>query len=38
MSQEYTRQEVAAHRSRGDIYIVLKTKVYDVTGFIKMHP
>lgn len=38
MSKKYTRQDVAGHRSREDIYIVLKSKVYNVTRFISMHP
>ena len=30
--------EVAKHKSRNDIWMVVDAKVYDVTGFMEEHP
>eukprot|EP00245_Coleochaete_scutata_P010478 TRINITY_DN3671_c0_g2_i1.p1 TRINITY_DN3671_c0_g2~~TRINITY_DN3671_c0_g2_i1.p1 ORF type:complete len:580 (+),score=104.36 TRINITY_DN3671_c0_g2_i1:155-1741(+) len=36
---EFTREEVARHRTRGErIWVTYKDGVYDVTDFIDMHP
>ena len=36
--QEYTSADVAKHNSKGDVWIVVKGKVYDVTPYVEEHP
>ena len=36
--QEYTFADVAKHNSQGDVWIVVKGKVYDVTPYVEEHP
>ncbi|KAL4979725.1 hypothetical protein BDW66DRAFT_148068 [Aspergillus desertorum] len=35
---EYTAHQVAAHRSRGDLWLIVNGKVYDVTEYVRDHP
>ena len=37
-SPEYTRAEVALHKTPQDLWIIIDGKVYDVTNWIKHHP
>ena len=36
--QTFTRAEVAKHKTERDVWIILKNKVYDVTGYVEEHP
>ena len=36
--QEYTLADVAKHNSQGNVWIVVKGKVYDVTPYVEEHP
>ena len=36
--KEYTLAEVAQHDSQGDVWIIVKGKVYDVTPYVEEHP
>ncbi len=36
--KEFTRADVAKHSSEGDVWIVVKGKVYDVTPYVEEHP
>jgi len=36
--KEYTEEEVAKHCSKEDVWIVVKGKVYDVSGYVEEHP
>ncbi|RDW93854.1 putative cytochrome b5 reductase [Aspergillus mulundensis] len=36
--REYTTQEVAAHKTRDDLWLVVNDKVYDVTEYVRDHP
>jgi len=36
--QEYTMEQVAQHKSKESIWIVLHNKVLDVTRFLELHP
>ncbi|RMJ28549.1 Cytochrome b5 [Aspergillus sp. HF37] len=38
MSQQLTFQEVAAHNTKKDLYLVIHDKVYDVSKFVDEHP
>lgn len=38
MSKQFTREEVAKHNKAGDLWIVVDSKVYDVSRFADMHP
>lgn len=38
MSQQFTRQEVEAHNSRQDAFVIIDNVVYDVTPFLEDHP
>ena len=37
-SPEYTRAEVALHKTPQDLWIIIDGKVYDVSNWIKRHP
>ena len=37
-SAEYTRGEVALHKTPQDLWIIIDGKVYDVTNWLKHHP
>lgn len=34
----FTEREVALHRTEGSCWVLLGTRVYDVTAFLRMHP
>ncbi|WEW58174.1 hypothetical protein PRK78_003642 [Emydomyces testavorans] len=36
--KEFTLQEVAAHDSKKDLYLVVNEKVYNVSSFVDEHP
>ncbi|KAI9297344.1 cytochrome b5 [Neoconidiobolus thromboides FSU 785] len=38
MSKVFTKQEVSAHSSDSDLYLIVNGNVYDVTKFIQEHP
>ncbi|CAG9989403.1 unnamed protein product [Clonostachys byssicola] len=38
MGKQFTLAEVAEHNTKGDLYIVLRGKVYDLTPFVDDHP
>lgn len=38
MSQELTFQQVAAHNTGKDLYLVVHDRVYDVSKFVDEHP
>ncbi|PYI05606.1 hypothetical protein BO78DRAFT_447386 [Aspergillus sclerotiicarbonarius CBS 121057] len=35
---EYTTEEVAAHRTRDDLWVAINGKVYDITKYVRDHP
>ncbi|KAF9895117.1 hypothetical protein FE257_000019 [Aspergillus nanangensis] len=35
---EYTTEDIAAHNSKGDLWIAVHGKVYDVTSYVRDHP
>lgn len=35
MPSVFTKEEVYQHRTQGNIWVAIKDKVYDVTGFIE---
>lgn len=37
-SKEFTLQEIAAHNTKKDLYMVIHDKVYDCTSFVDEHP
>ena len=37
-SKEFTLQEVTAHNTKKDLYMVIHDKVYDCTSFVDEHP
>ncbi|XP_006459788.1 hypothetical protein AGABI2DRAFT_202171 [Agaricus bisporus var. bisporus H97] len=36
--KEFTRDEVAKHNTEGDLWIIVDTKVYDMSRFVDLHP
>lgn len=36
--KEYTRDEVAKHNKKGDIWIVIDSQIYNVSKFVELHP
>lgn len=36
--KEFTLQEVSAHNTKKDLYMVIHDKVYDVSSFVDEHP
>ncbi|CAO3625232.1 unnamed protein product [Cunninghamella blakesleeana] len=38
MSQVYTLAQVNEHQSKGDLWLVVHNKVYDITKFVLEHP
>ncbi|KAF8305921.1 peroxisomal acyl-CoA-dehydrogenase [Clavulina sp. PMI_390] len=38
MSKEFTLEEVAKHNNHGDLWIVIDSKVYDLSKFAAIHP
>ncbi|KAL2846905.1 cytochrome b5 [Aspergillus pseudoustus] len=38
MPKSFTSAEVASHKSKGDLYIIIHDKIYDVTSFVDEHP
>ncbi|KAJ4708535.1 Cytochrome B5-like protein [Melia azedarach] len=37
-SKIYSKAEVSLHNKRDDCWIIIKTKVYDVTSYVEEHP
>lgn len=37
-SKEFTYQDVSAHTTKKDLYVVIHDKVYDVSSFVDEHP
>ena len=37
-SKEFTLQEVSAHNTKKDLYMVIHDKVYDCSSFVDEHP
>ncbi|KAF9450323.1 acyl-CoA dehydrogenase, partial [Macrolepiota fuliginosa MF-IS2] len=38
MSKQFTQEEVAKHNKDGDLWVIVDSKVYDLSRFAKMHP
>lgn len=38
MSKTFTKDDVAAHKSKDDLYIIVDEEVYDLTKFQEEHP
>ncbi|KAI8099367.1 cytochrome b5 [Halteromyces radiatus] len=38
MSKVFSMADVNAHQSKGDLYVVIHNKVYDITEFVVEHP
>ncbi|KAG8765928.1 hypothetical protein FRC15_006690, partial [Serendipita sp. 397] len=34
----YTREQVAAHNKKGDLWVIIDSKVYDLSRFANLHP
>uniref|UniRef100_A0A0E0EL78 Cytochrome b5 heme-binding domain-containing protein n=1 Tax=Oryza meridionalis TaxID=40149 RepID=A0A0E0EL78_9ORYZ len=34
----YTKEEISAHNTRTDCWVIIKDKVYDVTSYVEEHP
>ncbi|KAL9026489.1 MAG: hypothetical protein Q9196_004854, partial [Gyalolechia fulgens] len=37
-TKEMTMEEISAHNSKKDLYLVIHDKVYDATNFVDEHP
>nr|GAT49476.1 acyl-CoA dehydrogenase [Mycena chlorophos] len=37
-SKQFTKEEIAKHNKQGDLWLVVDSKVYDVSRFAAMHP
>ncbi|KAF8235821.1 acyl-CoA dehydrogenase [Tricholoma matsutake] len=37
-SKQFSREEVAKHNKQGDLWIIVDTKVFDISKFAAMHP
>lgn len=38
MSGSYTLEEVAKHNNYGDLWVIIRNKVYDLSKFADFHP
>ncbi|KAJ7227109.1 acyl-CoA dehydrogenase [Mycena pura] len=38
VSKQFTKEEVAKHNKEGDLWVVVDSKVYDLSKFASMHP
>uniref|UniRef100_A0A0B7JUK1 Cytochrome b5 heme-binding domain-containing protein n=1 Tax=Bionectria ochroleuca TaxID=29856 RepID=A0A0B7JUK1_BIOOC len=38
MVQEFTRDQVASHSSKDDLYLIIRNKVYNASEFVAEHP
>ena len=38
MSKTFTRDEVAKHNTDTDLWVIIDSRVYDLSKFIKFHP
>lgn len=38
MVQEFTRDQVASHSSKDDLYLIVRNKVYNASEFVAEHP
>ncbi|GLB40182.1 putative acyl-CoA dehydrogenase, N-terminal domain [Lyophyllum shimeji] len=36
--KEFTREEIAKHNKNGDLWIIVDSKVFDLSKFVSMHP
>ncbi|XP_052166065.1 cytochrome B5-like protein [Oryza glaberrima] len=36
--RSYTKEEISAHNTRTDCWVIIKDKVYDVTSYVEEHP
>ncbi len=36
--KNYSKEEVAAHNTKSDMWLIIHGKVYDVTNFLEDHP
>ena len=36
--QEYTLKQISKHKTKGDLWLVVDNKIYDVSNFLEKHP
>ena len=36
--KEYTKEEVASHKTLADCWLIINNRIYDVTQFLPRHP